>query len=138
MLPISPMTELTLMIRPVPRSSMWASAACDRKKAPDRLTSRTLCQSSSVSLSTVLSMVIPALLIKMSNRPCRSITSATTRRQSSAEATLPWWTEIGVENRLRNDAANSSARSMLPLREKGTAARCTNVLDRHTKIIWES
>ena len=28
----------TLMIRPLPRSSMWRNAACDMKKAPERLT----------------------------------------------------------------------------------------------------
>ncbi len=49
------------MIRPVPRSSMWSSAAWAMKKAPDRLMSRTCCQSRSVILVTVRSMVMPAL-----------------------------------------------------------------------------
>ena len=49
---------------------MCASAAWDRKNAPDRLTARTLSQSASVSFSTVLSMVMPALLIRMSSEPC--------------------------------------------------------------------
>ena len=43
------------MIRPVPRSIMCSSAARDMKKAPDRLTARTLYQSSSVILEIVLS-----------------------------------------------------------------------------------
>ena len=42
-------------------------------------------------LRIVLSIVMPALLIKMSSRPCSSRTSLTTRRQSSGEATLPRW-----------------------------------------------
>ena len=43
------------MIRPVPRSIMCCSAAWDMKKAPERLTARTLYQSSSVILRIVLS-----------------------------------------------------------------------------------
>ena len=91
MLPVSPMIEEMFTIRPDPRSIMCGRTACDMKKAPDRLTSITLCQSSSVIFSTVLSIVIPALLTRMSSRPCCSITSATVRRQSSAEPMLPWW-----------------------------------------------
>ena len=86
------------MIRPVPRSSMCSSAAWDMKNAPDRLTARTLSQSSSVILSTVLSEVMPALLTRMSRRPWWSMTSCTVRRQSSAEPTLPWWIETGVSS----------------------------------------
>ena len=59
------------------RSTMCPSTACDRKKAPERLTSKTLCQSSSVNLRMVLSIVMPALLIRMSSRPCCSRTSFT-------------------------------------------------------------
>ena len=82
------------MIRPVPRSIMCSSAAWDRKNGPDRLTEITRSQSSSVILCTVLSMVIPALLTRMSRRPCCSMTSRTTRRQSSASPMFPWWTVI--------------------------------------------
>ena len=42
-------------------------------------------------LRTVLSMVIPALLTRMSTCPCRSRTSLKTRRTSSLWPTLPWW-----------------------------------------------
>ena len=76
-------------MRPLPRSTMCASAAWQRKNAPERFTASTLCQSSSVIAATVLSMVMPALLIKMSRRPCSSITSAIVRRQSPDEPTLP-------------------------------------------------
>src|SRR5215475_11667416 len=69
MLPVSPITEDTLMIRPVPRSSMCSSACCAMKNAPDRLTVITFSQSSSVILATVRSMAIPALLTRMSSRP---------------------------------------------------------------------
>ena len=79
------------MIRPEPRSIMCGSTAWDMKNAPERLTAITLYQSSSVIFSTVLSIVIPALLTRMSSRPWRSITSSIVRRQSSAEPTLPWW-----------------------------------------------
>src|SRR6478609_5690513 len=54
MFPISPMMEETLMMRPLPRSTMWRNAAWERKKAPERLTSNTLCQSSSVNLRTAM------------------------------------------------------------------------------------
>ena len=91
MLPVWPMIEEMFTIRPDPRSIMCGRTACDMKNAPDRLTSITLCQSSSDIFSTVLSIVIPALLTRMSSRPCCSITSATVRRQSSAEPMLPWW-----------------------------------------------
>ena len=77
------------MIRPEPRSIMCGSTAWDMKNAPDRLTAITRYQSSSLIFSTVLSIVIPALLTSMSSRPCCSITSATVRRQSSAEPMLP-------------------------------------------------
>ena len=56
---------------------MCGSAGLDMKNAPDRLTARTLSQSSSVILSTVLSLVMPALLTRMSSRPWRSMTSCT-------------------------------------------------------------
>ena len=69
------MIEEMLTIRPLPRSSMCSSAGLDMKKAPERLTRRTLCQSSSVILQTVLSAVMPALLTRMSSRPCCSMTS---------------------------------------------------------------
>ena len=58
------------MIRPAPRSIMWGSTAWDMKNAPDRLTAITLYQSSSVIFSTVLSIVMPALLTSTSSRPC--------------------------------------------------------------------
>ena len=77
------------MIRPEPRSSMCGSTAWLMKNAPDRLTASTLYQSSSVIFSTVLSIVMPALLTRMSRRPCASITSWIVRRQSSAEPMLP-------------------------------------------------
>ena len=54
----------------------------------------TFCHSSSVILATVLSIVMPALFTRMSTRPCWSITSASTRRQSSAWAMLPSCTVI--------------------------------------------
>ena len=82
------------MMRPVPRSIMCSSAAWATKNAPDRLMEMTRCQSSSVILATVLSMVIPALLTRMSRRPCCSMTSRTTRRQSSGSPMFPWWRVI--------------------------------------------
>ena len=60
MLPVSPMAEDMLMIRPVPCSIMCSTAAWAMKKAPDRLTAMTFCQSSSVILATVRSIVMPA------------------------------------------------------------------------------
>jgi hypothetical protein len=54
MLPVSPTTDDTLTMRPLPRSTMWASAAWQRKKAPERFTASTLCQSSSVMAATVV------------------------------------------------------------------------------------
>src|SRR6266566_2311228 len=94
MLPVSPITEETLMILPVPRTSMCSSAAWATKKAPARLMETTRSQSSSPILATVLSMVIPALLTRMSRRPCCSMTSRTTRRQSSGSPMFPLWTVI--------------------------------------------
>ena len=90
MFPVEPITDEMFTILPVPRSPMWRSAAWDMKNAPERFTASTLYQSSSVSLSAVLSIVMPALLMRMSSRPCCSMTSSITRRQSSAEPTLPW------------------------------------------------
>jgi hypothetical protein len=43
-----------------------------------------------LAMVVALAVVIPALLTRMSRRPCCSITSPTVRRQSSAEAMLPW------------------------------------------------
>jgi hypothetical protein len=77
------------MIRPLPRATMWARAAWDMKNAPERLTANTVYQSSSVIVATVRSIVMPALLTRMSSRPCWSMTSAMVRRQSAAEPTLP-------------------------------------------------
>ena len=94
MLPVSPITEETLMIRPLPRASMCSRAAWATKKAPDRLIEMTRSQSSSPILATVRSMVIPALLTRMSRRPCWSMTSRTTRRQSSGSPMFPWCTVI--------------------------------------------
>ncbi len=82
------------MILPVPRTSMCSSAAWATKKAPDKLMEMTRSQSSSPILATVLSMVIPALLTRMSRRPCCSMTSRTTRRQSSGSPMFPLWTVI--------------------------------------------
>jgi hypothetical protein len=104
------MIEEMLMMRPVPRSIMCSSAARDMKKAPERLTARTLYQSSSVILKIVLSEVMPALLTRMSRRPWWSMTSCTVRRQSSAELTLPWWMETGISS-LESSAWKASARS---------------------------
>jgi hypothetical protein len=89
MFPISPTTEDTLTIRPVPRWAMCAKAAWDKKKEPERLTDKTVFQSSSLIAATGLSMVIPALLTRMSSRPWVSITSPMVRRQSAAEPTFP-------------------------------------------------
>jgi hypothetical protein len=47
-------------MRPLPRSTMWASAAWQRKNAPERFTASTLCQSSSVIAATVLSIAMKA------------------------------------------------------------------------------
>ena len=63
MLPISPTIEEMFTIRPEPRSIMCGKTACDMKNAPERLTAITLYQSSSDIFRTVLSIVIPALLI---------------------------------------------------------------------------
>jgi hypothetical protein len=79
MLPILPMIELTLIRRRAALDHLGQSRLGE-EKAPEWLTSNTLCQSSSVSLSTVLSIVMPALLTKMFSRPLVSITSRTTRR----------------------------------------------------------
>jgi hypothetical protein len=48
-------------------------------------------QSSGDILRTVLSMVMPALLTRMSSWPCWSSTSEMTRWQSAATPMLPWW-----------------------------------------------
>src|SRR4030095_7524208 len=47
-------------------------------------------QSSTLILRTVRSMVMPALLTRMSRRPCWSNTSSMTRSQSAAIPLLPW------------------------------------------------
>src|SRR4029079_14457393 len=65
MAPISPITEETITIRPLRRSSICANAAWARKNAPDRFTAMTLFHSSSVIFATVLSIVMPALLIRI-------------------------------------------------------------------------
>ena len=61
-----------------------------------------LSQSESLRLSTVLSIVMPALLIRMSSEPCSAITSATTRRQSSPTPMLPWWIDPLTPSAIRN------------------------------------
>ena len=91
MLPVWPMIEEMFTIRPDPRSSMCSSAGLDMKKAPERFTEMTLFQSSAPIFSTGMSFVMPALLTRMSRRPCCSMTSFTTRWQSSCTPTLPWW-----------------------------------------------
>ena len=73
---------------------MCSTAAWAMKKAPDRLTAITFCQSSSVILATVRSIVIPALFTRISSRPCCSMTSRSTRRQSSGSPMLPSCTVI--------------------------------------------
>jgi hypothetical protein len=90
-----------------------ARAACDKKKAPERFTARTLYQSSSVIAATVLSIVIPALFTRMSSLPCVSITSAMVRRQSPAEPTLPRWAE--AEAPWRRVVPNRSATNLSAL-----------------------
>ncbi len=113
MLPISPTIDEMFTIRPEPRSSMCGSDAWLMKNVPERLTARTLYQSSSLIFRTGLSLVIPALLTRMSRRPCSSITSSTTRRQSSAEPTLPWWIDAVApvpSMSLLNSLACSSSR----------------------------
>ena len=67
-------------MRPLPRLTMWARAVWDMTNAPDRFTAKTVYQSSSVIRGTVRSMVMPALLTRMSNLPWWSMTSATERR----------------------------------------------------------
>jgi hypothetical protein len=80
------------------------------------LTSITRRQSSSVIFSTVRSTVIPALLTRMSSRPCCSITSEIVRRQSSADPMSPRCTEVLLSGKLsRNCWVNLSAASWLPL-----------------------
>lgn len=86
------MIEEMFTMRPHPRSIMCGRAAWDMKKAPERFTASTRYQCSSAILSTGLSMVMPALLTRMSSRPWRSRTSSTVRRQSSAEPMFPRWT----------------------------------------------
>ena len=112
MLPVWPMIDEMLMMRPVPRSTMCSSAAFDRKNAPDRFTSRTLCQSSSLILKTVLSTVMPALLTRMSSRPWRSSTSLIVRRQSSGMPMFPWCVEVSMlasdRSAVRRSAASES------------------------------
>src|SRR5450759_5164338 len=55
---------------------------------PDRFTARTVFQSSMDIFMAILSMVIPALLTRMSILPCSSRTSWTTRWQSSGRASV--------------------------------------------------
>jgi hypothetical protein len=71
-----------------PFSIMCGNTAWDMKNAPERLTAITLYQSSSVILSTVLSIVIPALLTRMSSFPCSWTTSLMVRRQSSVRTDI--------------------------------------------------
>ena len=68
--------------------------------------------------------MMPALLIRMSSRPCCSITSLTTRRQSSGEATLPRCVLTDAENRSAKSLANCSARSTFPLKPAAIVAPC--------------
>jgi hypothetical protein len=110
MLPVWPTIDEMFTMRPLPRSTMCSTAACDMKNAPDRFTASTLYHSSSVIRSAVRSIVMPALLTRMSRRPCCSITSRTVRRQSSAEPTLPWWIVAAAPCRARS-AWKASARS---------------------------
>src|ERR1700730_8180603 len=124
MLPISPMIEEMFTIRPEPRSIMCGSAAWLMKNAPDRLTASTLYQSSSVIFRTVLSIVIPALLTRMSRRPCWSITSPTVRRQSSADPMLPWW-RLPFRPLPVSPLMNVSAVSWSRLEPAATSAPCS-------------
>src|SRR5271165_5381134 len=79
----------TLMIRPLPQPIMCSTAAWAMKKAPDRLIAMTLCQSSSVILATVRSIVMPALFTRMSTRPCFSITSCATAGSHQTDRCSP-------------------------------------------------
>ena len=76
-------------------------------------------------------MVMPALLIKMSSLPCCSMTSLTTRRQSSADATLPRWVVTGVGKRSAKSAANSLG---LPRLAAVPAAMTAPSAARHSEI----
>src|ERR1035437_3696412 len=118
------MTEETKMMRPVPRSAMCSNAGCAMKNDPDRFTARTVFQSSMDIFMAILSMVIPALLTRMSILPCSSRTSWTTRWQSSGRETLPWWTlaRPGPSKSRANSLTNCSARSRLPLYPAATEA----------------
>src|SRR5450759_707555 len=91
---------------------------------PDRFTARTVFQSSMDIFMAILSMVIPALLTRMSILPCSSRTSWTTRWQSSGRETLPWWTlaRPGPSKSRANSLTNCSARSRLPLYPAATEA----------------
>src|SRR5674476_982955 len=118
------MTEETKMMRPVPRSTMCSNAGCAMKNEPDRFTARTVFHSSTDIFMAILSMVIPALLTRMSILPCSSRTSWTTRRQSSGRETLPWWTlaRPWPAKSSSSSLRNCSARSRLPLYPAATDA----------------
>src|SRR5664280_2435991 len=72
----------------------------------------------------ILSMVIPALLTRMSILPCWSSTSWTTRRQSWGLDTLPWWmlARPGPSKSRSNSLTNRSAFSRSPLYPAATEA----------------
>ena len=123
MLPCWPTTDEMFTIRPEPRSSMCSRAGLDMKNAPDRFTWMTLFQSSSLILRTGRSAVMPALLTRMSRRPCCSMTSWTERRQSSGEETLPWWIEPLVPASSIS-LQKVSAFSRLPAYPAATTAPC--------------
>src|SRR3954447_6517471 len=129
MLPVWPITELMLTIRPEPRSRMWSSTALVMWNAPDRLIGRPACKSSTVIRRIVLSTVTPALLIRWSTRPYPSSTSPTTRSQSSGTPTLPWCTDTEAPSAPSLPASSSAAcRLLLYPAATGTPERASAVL----------
>ena len=87
--PVRPTTLDMLMIAPSRALVIGFKTDCVILKAPVKFTFKTCSKSSSVNFNMSLSLVIPALLTRMSTEPSASIASATIRFASVAWDTSP-------------------------------------------------
>ena len=105
--------ELTLTIRPQPRSAMRGAAARIRRIGAITFSSHWTSQSSSVSWSSVAIALVPALFTSTSSEPKRRSASSTTRSPASG----------AVTSRASQSAPSSSAAARSGSSPRATSSR---------------
>jgi hypothetical protein len=83
------LTELMLMMRPQPFSTMSATTCLVTLNMESKLVFITACQSSRVIFKNMRSLVMPALLTKTSMLPCSALALVKASTVESQSPTLP-------------------------------------------------